>query len=281
MYLFTDMNKFLIRAIAGTIYAALWLSGSLFFPPLLNTMLLAFIPLAMNELFMLSGVKQSHLQFSLIAMGWLLALLLFVQAFDLDVTSSFHSIYIILLMVVVFITQWIVAVFSHQPVRQYFLAVSGSFVYILLPIISIYLLQQIPFNKNISWLPVILGLIWINDTMAYITGSLLGKHKLIERVSPGKTIEGFIGGVVFTLIAVFVVGLIFKAQITPVFYLIAIVVTIAGTLGDLLESKLKREAGVKDSGHLMPGHGGILDRLDSLLIAAPVAFVLIIIFIET
>ena len=118
--------------------------------------------------------------------------------------------------------------------------------------------------------------IWINDTMAYIVGSLIGKTPL-SKVSPKKTWEGTIGGI---LLSVVVVGLITHFNyhtwtITIIVMVFALVSSIVGTLGDLLESKLKRMAGVKDSGNIMPGHGGFLDRFDSLLLATPTVWLYI------
>jgi phosphatidate cytidylyltransferase len=114
--------------------------------------------------------------------------------------------------------------------------------------------------------------IWINDTGAYLVGSFLGKHKMYERVSPGKTWEGTIGGVILTLALAYVVYLLFP-QLAYVHWLaIALIVSVFGTLGDLAESLLKRTAQVKDSGRIMPGHGGVLDRFDSLLFATPFVF---------
>jgi len=117
---------------------------------------------------------------------------------------------------------------------------------------------------------MIISSIWINDTMAYIIGSLIGKTPL-SKVSPKKTWEGTIGGII---LSVFVVGLIAffglnSGAITIYIMLLAAIACVAGTFGDLLESKLKRLAGVKDSGNIMPGHGGFLDRFDSLLLAIP------------
>ena len=124
--------------------------------------------------------------------------------------------------------------------------------------------------------------IWINDTMAYIVGSLIGKRQL-SKISPKKTWEGTIGGII---LATLVTGLLFSninADIdrpdshfqfsTVPLYIIAAIAAIFGTFGDLLESKLKRMAGVKDSGSLMPGHGGFLDRFDSMLLAIPAVWV--------
>ncbi len=115
--------------------------------------------------------------------------------------------------------------------------------------------------------------IWINDTMAYVVGSFMGKTPL-SKISPKKTWEGTIGGAV---LAVLIVGLIAKSLDMDFLKasVIALIASVAGTMGDLFESKLKRLAGVKDSGNFMPGHGGFLDRFDSLLIATPMVWLYI------
>lgn len=127
------------------------------------------------------------------------------------------------------------------------------------------------FSGHMITLLIVFG-IWINDTMAYLVGSFIGKNPL-SKWSPKKTWEGTIGGIVLS------VGLInlFAALTWNLSYdmlIISLAVAIAGTLGDLYESRLKRLAGVKDSGNIMPGHGGFLDRFDSILIASPVVWVL-------
>ena len=120
---------------------------------------------------------------------------------------------------------------------------------------------------------LIFCLLWANDVFAYLTGKLLGKHKLFPRISPGKTIEGSIGGLVFTVIAVAVFA--HYADWLPLSAAtgMAAIAVVFGTLGDLCESMLKRQAGVKDSGKLIPGHGGILDRFDSVMFSVPFIFV--------
>ena len=131
-------------------------------------------------------------------------------------------------------------------------------------------------------------LIWVNDSGAYIVGSLMskrkgGNHKMVPRVSPAKSWEGLIGGFVFDLIAGYIfylVGWTTTMGLTayPLLdsLLFALVVGVFGTLGDLMESLMKRTIGVKDSGKFMPGHGGVLDRFDSLLLAVPVVYFLFI-----
>jgi phosphatidate cytidylyltransferase len=114
-------------------------------------------------------------------------------------------------------------------------------------------------------------LIWINDTMAYIVGSFIGRTPF-SSISPKKTWEGTVGGALITLAASLVWGLRSPWYRWYDWVALAVCATVAGTAGDLLESRLKRLAEVKDSGTLMPGHGGALDRFDSLLLAAPFAF---------
>ncbi len=123
--------------------------------------------------------------------------------------------------------------------------------------------------------------IWINDTMAYIVGSLIGKTPL-SKISPKKTWEGTIGGIVLSILVVGVIafyGFHFN-WLTYHLVIIAAIAAIAGTFGDLLESKLKRMAGVKDSGSLMPGHGGFMDRFDSLLLATPFVWLYVYFFMK-
>lgn len=121
-------------------------------------------------------------------------------------------------------------------------------------------------------------LIWVNDSFAYLVGRKLGRTKLFPSVSPKKTIEGAAGGLVFALIAAYIIS-IFENNLSILQWLIlATVIVVTGNLGDLIESKFKRKAKIKDSGAILPGHGGIWDRLDSLVFAAPFAFLTLIIF---
>jgi phosphatidate cytidylyltransferase len=120
--------------------------------------------------------------------------------------------------------------------------------------------------------------IWINDTMAYIVGSLIGKTPL-SSISPKKTKEGTYGGIILCVFVISLIGYFTSFYTVGDWIVISLFCAIFGTLGDLLESKLKRMANVKDSGSLMPGHGGFLDRFDSMLVAIPFVFVYYAIFI--
>lgn len=153
------------------------------------------------------------------------------------------------------------------------------FGYLILPFIFV---TEISFGLNDYNPKIIIGLfvlIWTNDTFAYIVGKSIGKHKLFEKISPKKTIEGFIGGLLFTILAGYLISKYyikatqqFSEKSILIWTSIALIVGFFGTIGDLVESKFKRIAAVKDSGKIMPGHGGILDRLDSVIFVAPFVF---------
>jgi phosphatidate cytidylyltransferase len=115
-------------------------------------------------------------------------------------------------------------------------------------------------------------ILWSNDTGAYLTGSAIGKHKLFPRVSPGKSWEGSIGGAVMSYIVAYFISGWFTGITTIDWIVVATILIVIGTLGDLVESLFKRSLNVKDSGNILPGHGGILDRFDSLILAAPIVF---------
>jgi phosphatidate cytidylyltransferase len=121
-------------------------------------------------------------------------------------------------------------------------------------------------------------ILWSNDTGAYLSGRALGRTKLFERISPNKTWEGFIGGVLLAMGVAFGLSYWFGTLTKLEWVMIAAIIGIFGTLGDLVESMLKRSLGIKDSGSILPGHGGFLDRFDGLLIAAPLVYILLTLF---
>jgi phosphatidate cytidylyltransferase len=125
---------------------------------------------------------------------------------------------------------------------------------------------------------ILIIFIWINDTFAYLVGSSIGKHKLMPSVSPKKSVEGFIGGGLFTIISSFALYYFYN-HFTLWFYLsLAFIVFIFGTIGDLIESRMKRIQNVKDSGIMLPGHGGFLDRFDSFIFTLPFLVWLVYLF---
>ena len=155
---------------------------------------------------------------------------------------------------------------KHNGLLSAAYSLFGQF-YITLPFILLSLIYAANETINQKLILAIFIFIWISDTAAFLVGSLFGKHKLFERISPKKTIEGFIGGVILATSA----GFLF-AELIPEFSLLfwigfGLITSMIGTLGDLFESLVKRTYEVKDSGALIPGHGGMLDRIDSFLFA--------------
>lgn len=126
---------------------------------------------------------------------------------------------------------------------------------------------------GISWIFFLLFMVFAGDTGALYSGKFFGHHKLSPSISPGKTIEGSIGGMLLSIIVGYLFVFLFLPQLNkPSILILFIIVNIAGQTGDLFESGLKRAGNIKDSGNILPGHGGILDRIDALLFAAPVGY---------
>ncbi len=149
-----------------------------------------------------------------------------------------------------------------------------SMVYIVIPFAMLFHLGYYSgnsFTDKYSF-HIILGfflMLWTNDTGAYLAGRFLGKHKLFERISPKKTWEGSIGGGLLTIGVAYVLSIYFTNLNSTNWIVLAIIVAVFGGLGDLVESMLKRSLNIKDSGNILPGHGGILDRFDGLLLSVP------------
>ena len=180
---------------------------------------------------------------------------------------SFHILYIVI---------FVICIKEMFHITKDKNRILGS-IYVLIPMIIIHLFD---YNNgyNNSLLLFIYILTWTFDTFAYIIGIKIGKHKIFPSISPNKSWEGFFGGWSFTIIACFVT--IEFTELTTILkninlYLIAIIIPFTATLGDFIESYFKRQAGVKDSGTFIPGHGGMLDTIDALMITIPVIYIYI------
>lgn len=149
--------------------------------------------------------------------------------------------------------------------------------YVVIPFAMLYHLgyyNAYSFGDEFSY-QLILGfffILWMNDTGAYLAGKFFGKHKLFERISPKKTWEGSVGGGVFSIGLAILIAQFFTNIELIDWIIISIIIVVFGGIGDLVESMLKRSLGIKDSGKILPGHGGILDRFDGLLISAPFVY---------
>ena len=156
----------------------------------------------------------------------------------------------------------------------------AGFIYVAVPFSLLNFFVYPGFPGNPEFYPWILAgvffIVWMYDSMAYVAGSMFGKHKMAKNISPKKSWEGLIGGAIFAIIMGILNAVLFQAASMLSWIIIASIIVIFGTFGDLFESKLKRNLGIKDSGSILPGHGGFLDRFDSLLFAVPVIYVWLI-----
>jgi phosphatidate cytidylyltransferase len=147
-------------------------------------------------------------------------------------------------------------------------------VYIGFMFAYILMIRSLPGGDGFFYILFTFLVTWFNDTAAYFVGITVGKHKLSPRISPHKSVEGSIGGLVGGAIGSILLALIFHRSLL-LLIILGVFVVVAGQIGDLIESIIKRNAGVKDSGSFLPGHGGLLDRFDSLLLAAPIVYYVI------
>ncbi|MCC9074243.1 phosphatidate cytidylyltransferase [Flavobacterium sp. F-65] len=285
------MNETLKRALSGAVYIVLLLTSILYSTESFIILFGVFLVIATYEFCNLANINKI---FSLLFVSTFYSSVALISFYknetenyinkflkeDIKFTINIDQLNTVLLVITLLISvKCIVFLFDDtQTISR-----TSKYIYLLgyitLPFIFI---TKISFGVKDYNPKIIIGLfilIWTNDTFAYLVGKSIGKHKLFERISPKKTIEGFLGGVVFACFAGFLIS---KLYIKPnpnfsdksilIWTIIALIVGVFGTIGDLIESKFKRIAGVKDSGTIMPGHGGVLDRLDSVIFVAPIVF---------
>jgi len=171
---------------------------------------------------------------------------------------------------------FILQLYSHhkKPIENISLTIL-PLIHVTLPLTLMYLISTMGEEYDYTINLGIIFLIWTNDTMAYLIGITFGKHPLFPRISPKKSWEGFTGGLVFTIAISQLLSYYWPTLDNINWAILGIITIIAGVFGDLVESMMKREANIKDSGTLLPGHGGVLDRFDSLLLVMPFAYVFI------
>lgn len=263
---------FFTRLGSAIVFSAVMMLGLLWHAWSFLVLLIAIQALCLRDYFRLmhlihgSGNTLTQYLSQLGALGVLLSV--FQLAF-LEQSALFANICLLLVLCLPVLLLLCNALPGKRKLQDGLDAIGGLF-YICLPctlLVSLYAM---------SWhLPLVLVLcIWMNDTMAYLVGSFIGKTPFSE-ISPKKTWEGTAGGAILTVLGALIAAYFIPNQSMAIYGAIALCAAVAGTAGDLFESKLKRLAGVKDSGRLMPGHGGALDRFDSLLVATPFAFVLV------
>lgn len=271
------------RTVSAIVFGIVMLSGLLWKNDIGYSFLMLIINfLCLREYFSLAG-KITNIEWP----GWLKAAVLtgstaILLLFSLDnflpglrnIADSAIQM-ILLLLPVYLIAVLLVSVLSKQQSVTALMLSCGGLFYVTVPAIMLLLLRSVSYH-----LPIFLiAMIWVNDTMAYLVGSMIGKTPF-SPISPKKTWEGTGGGAVLAVMSAGVYAWFTHKEQLIHYLALAAIAAVVGTMGDLVESKLKRLAGVKDSGNMMPGHGGALDRFDSLIVAAPVFAIYVYIFLR-
>ncbi len=268
-----QVKEFAIRTASGLVYAAVMI-GSVTIHPLLFFAIFAFILIkGMLEFYALINLEEHK---PMIIPGIITGLLL--------LSALFFKEYLLLDARILFIPGLAVILLSSLPmflpsahaIYSLSLTLTGI-LYVALPVSLFTGLVYHPYHQGFDYQVVLFlfAVIWLNDTGAYLTGVVFGRHKMLPQISPKKTWEGFVGGLLVSIGAALIIQPLLPDLPNHLIWIFALAIVISGTLGDFAESAMKRAAGVKDSGRFMPGHGGLLDRFDSLLFAAPVFYCLI------
>jgi phosphatidate cytidylyltransferase len=267
------VKEFLTRTLSGLIYSAVMIGSITVHPLIFLAVFLFILILGMIEFYRMCSIPESR---PMVVPGITTGVILFLAFFLIRYIGADNRILVLLpasglvLMTLPMFRQ------KDQPLLSASLTFLGI-MYVSLPITIFNLLVYHPYKEGFDYQIVLFLflILWLNDTGAYITGKLLGKHKMFPRVSPKKTWEGLAGGLLMALLITWLGRPLFPNIPVLHLWILCPVIVLTGTFGDLVESTWKRAAGVKDSGKLMPGHGGILDRIDSLIFAAPAAYLTI------
>ncbi len=272
------MSTFWQRTLSGTVYVGLVIASILVHPLFFGVLFLGVTMLAVREQHILLGSSRFTTIGSMLAGGLLFAMawMVFINPFDYVALLLIAFCYAALLLVLFVAELWLKAA---DPIRNW-----GNILLSQIMIALPFALMNVVMGRSKFLLLALFVTIWVNDTGAYCVGCSTakrknGNHKMFPRVSPAKSWEGLFGGFVFALLAGYIyykvgwfAGFTYPLAAALVF---ALLIAVAGTFGDLMESLMKRTIGVKDSGKFLPGHGGVLDRFDSLLLATPVVALLL------
>lgn len=257
------MSNFTKRTISGFLFVAAIIFSVYAGPRVIAAVFFPIVLISVSEFSSLVSLSKKEGSFILVPVA-----IIYLSIIMALLHSPFPWL-VIPLVIIILVMTTLLFIKSFDPVK----VISGfvfSVAYVVLPFSSLVAVFTFSPEHGTIILFGLFGLVWANDTFAYLSGMAAGKHRLFPSVSPGKTWEGSIGGALMT-VATAIVVYYFSRSLTVVDWIIMALITIIfGTFGDLFESLLKRRAGVKDSGTIMPGHGGLLDRFDSILFTAPV-----------
>ena len=276
------VKNLIIRAITGAVFVAIMVVGISFRPDVMILLFAAITGLTIWEFTGLVNQSENVAVNRFISTAAGIYFFLAVAGYCSGLTPS--AAFVPYLLTVVYLLVSELYLKQTNPINNWAYTMLSQ-MYIALPfsMINVLAFRSTPDgNVTFEWLPLSLFIfLWTNDTGAYCSGSLLGRHKLFPRISPGKSWEGSIGGAVFVMIAAAIIYFLNVGQTDglvagmPLWQWLGLglVVVVFGTWGDLVESLFKRTLGIKDSGNILPGHGGMLDRFDSSLMAIPAAVV--------
>ena len=262
------MSNIATRAISGFVFVGVIIGSVLLGAYVCAAMLLSVMAWAMLEFYAIV-IKDRVYTGKIIGLLTGVSLFLSVFLYTQDMVSIRVFLILIPLMVFLFVSQ------LYSTEKNTFRAVTYTITGILYIALPFTFCIGLMFPDGEYTANILLGffiLLWANDTFAYLTGLMFGRRRLFERISPKKSWEGFFGGLFSTVAISLLIAQ--YAQIMPFYHwmAVAVVIVIFGVYGDLVESMLKRNLKIKDSGNFIPGHGGILDRFDAVLIAAPMVF---------
>jgi phosphatidate cytidylyltransferase len=270
------MKSILLRTLTGAVYVAIILLSVLIHP-----IGLKILTLLMNLIALIELNRMGH-KFGLqLSAAWIpINMALTFSVLALIHVGLFNHLGIIsfLIYIVALLTIALYQKSDNPFIGAAFTSFAGLF--ITLPLVLLNLIHEISIREAIPYTLAIFIFIWTNDTFAYLFGIAFGRHRLFERISPKKSWEGFLGGLIMTVVAALIVDRFFPAAGTANWIIFSLLTAIASVFGDFNESLLKRLANIKDSGNIMPGHGGILDRIDSLLLASLVIYIYLVIYLN-
>lgn len=271
------MKEILIRTVSGLLYVAL-LIISIYNSFILSVTLLVFGLICITELKKLLNIKSIAIVY-----GVFFALYSSYVFLQIESTTFWLQPVVIVLSLISIVINLVLIKNLYAANKSSYNVLNKIVLVTFYCSLSFVFIFAIPYFNKIYHPELLLGcfiITWVNDTFAYLVGRLIGKRKFFESVSPKKTIEGFIGGVVFAILSSYLLSTFFTVLSFKYWAIIALLISVLGSFGDLVESKMKRQAHVKDSGSIMPGHGGLLDRLDSVIFSAPFIFLFLILVQE-
>lgn len=286
------MKNLVTRAASGFVFAVVMIGGIMWHPLSFLAVMSVVLIGTLNEYYNITSERREHSSYFL-SKKWSLITIFFVVyviSFLLssepvrampDISNPLKALFQVLLMQrdsalalnvlvpILIFKLFFIELFTKN--RKPFENIGWNVIAVMYVLVPMILTNKLFFDKGPLFLVALFGIVWFYDSACYSYGSLFGKRKLFERVSPKKTLEGFIGGVVTTLIASWFLHLIPGLDILskPEWVILTVVLIFGATVGDLVESLLKRSLSIKDSGSFMPGHGGFLDRFDAYLFSIP------------